>query len=250
MSFNHVFSFPAKHKVPRPRPLLVLVHGGALSHRMYRTVISILTNYGYDVAAVDLPGHGSAAKTSSFTFENATSFLSNAILQLKTASQKVLIIGVSLGGQVVLDLLQHIPELVDAAIVSGAPIHPSNEKAQWEMPHMPEDEEWIKIMTEDINRMGMENAQAVQNASFAFTFKPEHDIPPTLVVIGENDVAMAKRDFEELTGLVKARNNRSESKVLTGAWHNHPIDKNQQFAGLIFNWSEKIFGTKDDGLTE
>jgi hypothetical protein len=55
------------------------------------------------------------------------------------------IVDVSLGGQLVPDLLQHKPDLIDGATVTGTPKHPPDEKAQWEMPHMLEDEEWLAI---------------------------------------------------------------------------------------------------------
>ena len=148
--------------------------------------------------------------------------------------------GVSLGGQVALDLIQQRPDSVDAALVSGASIHPPDDVAQWEMPHMPTDQEWLTIMTEDVQMMRMENAQNLQDASLSFNFEPQSSMPPVLVVIGEHDVAMARRDFEELTTLVKSGNSRSESKVLEGAWHNHPIDVPEHFADLIESWSRRM----------
>lgn len=61
-----------------------------------------------------------------------------------------------------------------------------------------------------------------------------------LIVVGEEDTAMSKRDLEELTTLAKKGNDRSESKVLEGVWHNHPIDVPNQFAALIENWARKV----------
>lgn len=96
----------------------------------------------------------------------------------------------------VLNLLQLQPLLVQAAIVSRASIHPPDDKAHWEMPHMATDQAWINVMTEDVGLMGMENAQGIQTASFEFSFAPKAALPPLLVVVGENNIAMAKWDFE------------------------------------------------------
>lgn len=240
MSDASVFSFPSEDQVASTRPLIILVHGGGLSHRMYRTTTPILNDHGYDVVATDLPGHGTAVHAGLFSFQTATLHLSQAIPKLKSGSRKILIAGVSLGGQVVLDLLQHRPDLVDAAIVSGASIHPPNNAAQWEMPHMPSDQEWFTIMAEDIQTMGMENAPSIQEASFAFSFKPQGSLPPVQIAVGEHDTSMAKRDFEELTALVKQGNAQSEGRILEGAWHNHPIDVPEQFAELIESWFRKV----------
>lgn len=65
------------------RPLIVLVHGGALSHRMYRTTIPILSKHGYDVAATDLSGHGSSLDSGPFTVQSATRLLITAIGDVK-----------------------------------------------------------------------------------------------------------------------------------------------------------------------
>ena len=223
------------------KPLLILLHGGALSHRMYHTIIPILIARGFEVIAPDLPGHGSSLRTGPFTFKSATHLLCSSIQKLKKGQQqKTLIVGVSLGGQVILDLLQHHADIADAAIVSGASIHPPDENTHWEMPHMPTDQKWLTLMTEDVNVMGIENAQGVQQESFAFAFSPSGILPPVLVVVGENDVSMAKRDFEELAILATGGNGRSESRVLEGAWHNHPIDIPQRFATLIEEWAAKV----------
>lgn len=223
------------------KPLIILIHGGAVSHRMYRTTIPILISHGYQIAAPDLPGHGNSAHLGPFTFATSTKLLALAIEKLKQENpKKILIVGVSLGGQAILDLLQHHPSIVDAAIVSGSAIHPPDVKAQWTMPKMPTDQVWLDVIMEDVGIIGMENASALQYQSFSFSFASQEILPPMLIVVGEEDTAMSKRDLEELTTLAKKGNDRSESKVLGGAWHNHPIDVPEQFAALIEEWARKV----------
>ena len=137
------------------------------------------------------------------------------------------------------DLLQHQPSIVDAAIISGSAIHPSDDRAQWTMPKLPTDQAWLDLIMEDVGIMGMESASALQHQSFTFSFTPQESLPPMLIVVGEEDTAMSKRDLEELTTLAKKGNDRSESKVLDGAWHNHPIDISSEFAALIEDWARK-----------
>lgn len=208
---------------------------------MYRTTTPHLLSQHFAVALPDLPGHGTSSALGPFSFDKASTLLISAIRALPSTTQVVLV-GVSLGGQVVLDILQRAPELAAAAVVSGAPIHPPDEKAGWEMPHMPSEQEWVDVMMEDVAVMGMENAKGVQEASFAFRFEPRVgvDLPPVLVMVGEGDVPMAKRDFEEVAEVVTRGTARSERLVLKGAWHNHPIDVPEQFAAIVGKWVRKV----------
>ena len=234
-------TYPAQGQEDPSKPMLILIHGGAVSHRMYRTTIPILNAHGYNIAAPDLPGHGTSVSLGPFTFATSTKLLAPAIDKVKQENaRKVLIVGVSLGGQAVLDILQHYPSIVDAAIVSGAASHPPDDKAQWTMPKMPTDQAWLDVIMEDVNIMGMDVASALQHQSFNFSFDPKGPLPPVLVVVGDDDTAMSKRDLEEITALAKKGNARSESMVLKEAWHNHPIDIPERFAELIEGWAQRV----------
>lgn len=232
----------------RPLQKILLVHGGASSNRMYADVIPLLNERGYHLLLPDLPGHGRtrlAAVTEEkrvFSFSGAVSGLADLIQESQASLPGHLTaVGISLGGQVVLELLSKHPELVQSAIVSGASVHPPDEEAAWEVPRLPLDNpRWMKILQEDVELMGMENAQAVQEQSFGFTFDSATDenrsFPPTLVLVGENDVAMAQRDFADLVLKLKKRNGRSSGRRLAGAWHNHSIDVPELFATVVDAW--------------
>ncbi|MCJ1331312.1 hypothetical protein MMC10_008001 [Thelotrema lepadinum] len=238
-------SHPTRHST-----ILLLLHGGALSSRMYRTLIPHLQSLGYSsIITPDLPGHGKSKELGPFTFDRSTEGIHRILLDLKGSEsgqeggeRKVLLVGVSLGGQAALDLIARYPEDVDAVIVAGASIRPPDEEAGWEMPRMPsEDKEWMDLIMEDVGIVGMMEAQEIQARSLEFEFRPPAEavgFPPVLVVVGEEDVAMARRDAPVLFEKVKARN-CCEMLVLEGAWHNHPIDVPEQFARVIGDWDKK-----------
>ncbi|KAH7038357.1 Alpha/Beta hydrolase protein [Microdochium trichocladiopsis] len=235
-----------------PDAILILVHGGALSGRMYKDMAPLLSARGYEVICPDLPGHGErAAQTGPFTFLKSTALLKTIAEEIKhkSASEKterpVVLVGVSLGGQAVLHFLTTYPNLVDAAVVSGVSLHPPSDDASWEMPHMPspDDMGWMEIIMGDVERMGMEAASAVQAESFGFSLQLDESrgkIPPVLVVVGEHDVAMARRDFAELFRALVARNASCEKVILENAWHNHPIDVPGMFSDIAHNWLTKF----------
>lgn len=245
MSLYYTTETPSSIASPK-NVLAVLVHGGALSSNMYKTMMPYLT---MPSVAIDLPGHGESAHLGPFTFEKSSKLIGSLITDINQRSEyqnhKILFVGVSLGGQAVLDFVRNHPSEISAAIASGASILPPDDNAAWEMPHMPTEQSWLDIMTSDIQKMGMENASALQNESFSFKFEPNdsHQYPPLLICVGENDVAMAKRDFKKLTKMAQNMNTKSEGRVLEGAWHNHPIDIPNEFAALINNWAGQILSS-------
>ena len=225
--------------------LTILVHGGALSHRMYRTMTPHLSQ---PWLAIDLPGHGKSVDLGPFTFAKSTSLLQSLIQSLSSPSSKyrtskIALVGISLGGQAVLDFILTHPEVVYTAIVSGVSIHPPDEMVAWEMPHMPTNQTWIDIMMENVGIMGMDAAGGLQRESFAFSVDGRVQegkvYPSVLICMGEHDIAMARRDFEELVEVVKGMNQSSEGRVLEGTWHNHSIDVPEQFAEVINRWVER-----------
>ncbi|KAI9691264.1 MAG: hypothetical protein M1820_009822 [Bogoriella megaspora] len=219
---------------------------------MFKTLTPILADtYNYStILTPDLPGHGTSKSSGPFTFAKARSHLHDLIQPLKNShpNRKVSIVGISLGGQVVLDFLSHYPEDADAALISGVTIAPPDNVAGWEMPHMPPAEsEWMPLIMEDVWITGMEEAQKIQELSLAFTFEAKHAIkdgrllPPTLVVRGEHDITMAVRDHETLVERVKAScKEGSRGAVMRRAWHNHPIDLPDVFAKWIDDWNAEI----------
>ncbi|USP80553.1 hypothetical protein yc1106_07827 [Curvularia clavata] len=232
---------------------LILVHGGALSSRMFTTLTPELENRGYTkIITPDLPGHGTNQGLGSFSFAKSTELIHKTIQDLRSSDSatRILLVGISLGGQAVLDLLAHHPADVDLAIVSGASIAPPSDDAPWEMPRMPEGEEgkfWMDLIMKDVEIVGMDEAQKIQQASFAFKFEPDtaaaKDVfPPVMVLIGEKDVAMARRDQTAVLEIVKRLNGRSEGIIFKDAWHNHSMDRPERFADLIAEWDRKMNG--------
>lgn len=217
---------------------------------MYKNVFTPLTRRHYSVAAVDLLGHGESASLGVFSFARSTELLHQPLQGLRSGRggsggppRKIVIVGISLGGQAVLDLLAYHLDDVDAAIVSGVSIHPPDERHPWAMPRMPTDSEWLTVITEDLARFGgMPKAQELGQASFAFSFRPAEGVqlPPTLLVAGERDVPMALRDLPELAQIVEARSRGSERVVLKGAWHNHAIDVPAQYVDLVDDWVGRL----------
>ena len=65
-------------------------------------------------------------------------------------------------------------------------------------------------------------------------------MPPTLALVGERDVAMARRDFEEVVRELEKGNERSGGMIMEGAWHNYSIDVPGRFADIVDDWAKSL----------
>jgi pimeloyl-ACP methyl ester carboxylesterase len=220
---------------------VVLVHGGAVSKHMFDDMAPLLSARGFHVVCPDLPGHGDEVEQGPFTFDKSTEALKGLLEKLRQSGRtKIILVGVSLGGQAVLHLLSAHPLLANAAVVTGSAIHPPSEEAPWEMPRMPESPGWVAKIMADVGKMGMAAAEAVREEAFRFELSVSQQCPPVLVVVGEHDVAMARRDFDELYQKLREKNPQCEKSVLQDSWHNHPIDVPQSFTELVYDWISVI----------
>ncbi len=105
---------------PADGPPIVFVHGTRLSRTMWRAQMDDLRDT-YRVVAVDLPGHGRLADRR-FTVAGAADAVADAI---ETAGGgHAVVVGLSLGGYVAMDLAARRSELIRGLVLSGATAEP------------------------------------------------------------------------------------------------------------------------------
>jgi pimeloyl-ACP methyl ester carboxylesterase len=100
-------------------PAVVLVHGAVLTRKMWLRQLRGLSDT-YFVIAADLPGHGALAELP-FTFAAAVETLVDVIA--RQAQGHALVVGVSMGGYVAMELARHHPELVTGLVLSGCSLN-------------------------------------------------------------------------------------------------------------------------------
>lgn len=98
---------------------VVLVHGVRTSRTMWRRQVELLGSLGYDVRAVDLPGHG-LRRGQPFTLRGACAVLDEAV---GDAAGRVVVVGLSLGGYVALHWAARGGRC-DAVVVSSCTARP------------------------------------------------------------------------------------------------------------------------------
>jgi pimeloyl-[acyl-carrier protein] methyl ester esterase len=103
---------------------IVLVHGWAMHSGIWRDFAQQLAQ-NYQVTCIDLPGHGRSEKIDSFTLDQISDALVNAV-----SDESSCWLGWSLGATVVLDIAYRFPERVNSLVLLAG--NPSfTQTAQW-----------------------------------------------------------------------------------------------------------------------
>jgi pimeloyl-ACP methyl ester carboxylesterase len=105
---------------PADGPAIVFVHATRLTRSMWRPQMEDLRD-AYRVIALDLPGHG-ALVDQPFTVATAAADVERVIEE--AAGGRAVVVGLSLGGYVAIDLAARRPDLVRALVLSGATTEP------------------------------------------------------------------------------------------------------------------------------
>ncbi|RUP45455.1 Alpha/Beta hydrolase protein, partial [Jimgerdemannia flammicorona] len=112
----YVHSSPSS---PNQNPIVVLLHGGGLSGRLYEPQFKRLSD-NFRCLAPDLPGHGKSGQIKPFTLEDAARRVADLIVG-HAHDGKAFVVGLSLGGAVALTLLRTRPDLVKKLLLTGTP---------------------------------------------------------------------------------------------------------------------------------
>lgn len=95
---------------------IIFIHGGGLSGWMWNKQVESFSDYHCIVP--DLPEHGKSAEIKPFTMKGAAEMIIN-IIKNHAHDGKAHLVGLSLGGQIAVQILNMAPEVVDRALISG-----------------------------------------------------------------------------------------------------------------------------------
>jgi len=109
---------------PHADHALVFLHGGGTTHAMWREIVDLL--HGYNCILVDLPDHGSSRHMRFKGFEDAAAHVVEIIN--RTKSEKVTIIGLSLGGYIAAAVSAYNLPKVCKIVISGISVDPLSGK--------------------------------------------------------------------------------------------------------------------------
>ncbi len=110
---------------PVGAPTLLFVHGTRLTRAAWGPQVAGLSDR-YRTIAVDLPGHGTRAGQP-FTLDAAVDHLATTIDAAAT-DRRAVVVGLSLGGYVAIELAARSPERVRGLVLAGATAEPTGPK--------------------------------------------------------------------------------------------------------------------------
>lgn len=122
---------------PEAAPAIAFLHGTRLTRRMWGAQVAALRDE-FRVVTIDLPGHGAMADRR-FTLGGASDHVATVIEH--AVGRPTVVVGLSLGGYVAMDLAARRPELVAGLVLSGATAEPVGPRAvpyralAWVMDH-------------------------------------------------------------------------------------------------------------------
>ena len=120
-SGKKVFAYTAAHEPDAKKPTVVFIHGAGLDHSWFGLQSRYFGYHGWNVLAVDLPGHGRSEGPPIPTVAGMAQW----VFQLLTALhvEKASLVGHSMGSLVALECAARQPERVERIALLGA-AHP------------------------------------------------------------------------------------------------------------------------------
>jgi pimeloyl-ACP methyl ester carboxylesterase len=107
------------------RPTIVFLHGTRLSSAQWGPQVAALSDE-FDCLALDLPGHGTRV-SEPFSLAGAADSVADAIAA--RGGGRAIVVGLSLGGYVAMDLAARWPDRVGGLVLAGATAEPSGARS-------------------------------------------------------------------------------------------------------------------------
>lgn len=237
----------------KDRPMMVFLHGGGVSGWMWRKQIEHFSDY-YCVVP-DLPEHG-RSHAEVFGMESCAEAVLELIDQL-AGDQPVIVVGFSLGAQVVVEMLSRRSERIDYAMINSALVVPQLHMVKWLAPS-------IKLTFPLIQRRAFAKLQSktlyVSAEDFEQYFEESKQITPEglirvltenmsyrmpssfaeastriLVTVGEKEKGMMQQSARTLV----ASNRHSIGVVLQQIGHGISLAEPARFNHMLRAWIEE-----------
>ena len=112
-----VFAYTAAHPLDAKKPSMVFVHGAGLDHSSFGLQSRYFGYHGWNVLALDLPGHGRSEGPPVQTIEGMARWVFDVLKDLKI--EKAGIVGHSMGSLVALECAAAQPALIERIALLG-----------------------------------------------------------------------------------------------------------------------------------
>lgn len=239
-----------KETGPKQAPLIVFIHGGGVSGWMWDKQVEYFSS-NYHILVPDLPGHGSG-QAEHFSIQSAAQHLNELIKEKKT-NQAVIVIGFSLGAQVLIAMLSKEPDLMDYAMINSALVKPisfANALIKSMIPAFPlvRNKTFSTIQAksmyisktdhdkyfQDSRKMKKDVFVRVMQENMSFTIPDGYKNASSniLVTVGEKERKVMKDSMKELV----ESNPQAKGHVIPQIGHGFSLANPSAFNGMIEEW--------------
>ncbi|WP_082881325.1 alpha/beta fold hydrolase [Lederbergia galactosidilytica] len=234
--------------------LLVFLHGGGVSGWMWNQQLEYFNRYHLFIP--DLPGHGQSRDESDFSIKQTANDLSKWIKE-KAADKKLIVVGFSLGAQILVEILHQEPELIDYAVINSALVRPNALLHRFIRPMVKStaflvknqtfariqskelyiNEEDFTVYFQESKQMKTETLIQVlqENMSYALPKDYHKARAEILVTVGEKEKKMMRKSAEDL---VHAHPN-SKGIIFPDVGHGIPLAAPDLFNQTLDAWVNK-----------
>lgn len=232
-------------------PLMLFLHGGGVSSWMCDKQIQHFSNY-YRVV-VDLPTQGKSSHLNDFSIKTSAEMIINLIQKL-TNNNKVIVIGFSLGAQVIVQMLSMTRDLIDYAMINSALVRPNPLMKKWISPSLKLTYPLIKVRSfaklqskalyisnEDFDmyfnessKMKLTTLVKILEENMIFKIPPSFKEAKSniLVTVGEKEKAVMKKSAKDMM----EENVNCESIIISDVGHGLPMAEPKAFNEIIDCW--------------
>jgi pimeloyl-ACP methyl ester carboxylesterase len=263
MSVDEGLFFKSFHE--ENKTTLLFLHGGGGAGWMWLPVVEFLPEY--HCLVVDLPDHGGSKEIRSFSMELAAQKTAESIRELAHGG-KAIVIGLSEGAQVAVQMLATFPEVIEKAILSSALLLPMPGAKMYSsrrlisalfkmsVPPFRNSDWWIKLNMKyaagipdkfypqfKANFQAMSESQFVNlmvaNQTFRMPEGIENAKVPALILCGSHEYKAMKDSAKSLSSHLNVSQayqiNLGQGSSLVSE-HNWAMTAPQAFADTVRNW--------------
>ena len=233
---------------------IIFLHSEGTAGWMWNNQLESFNDYHCIVP--DLPCHGKSAEVKLFSIESSADMIIN-IIKNKAKNGKAHLVGMSLGAQIIVQLLNIVPEVLDHVLISGTLVRnfePSetflNLLNYLIKTYLPDKNKTIRIMSyvrsynipKDLRGKFKESTYVIEQDSLDgiirenMLFKMPSDLDkanvPVLVMAGQKDYGIIKESARDLLKVLP----NSKGAMALKVGHMWNIENSELFINVLRRW--------------
>lgn len=232
--------------------LMVFLHGGGVSSWMWDKQIEYFKKY--NCITIDLPEHGLSNNDMEFSIKDTAEEVIK-LIEEKNKGKQVILIGFSLGAQIVIEILSKKPDLINKAIINSALINLTQRYSEKIIRYSVKLSfpliklKWFSKLQSKTLYIGKDNFEKYYNESSQIkmeslirilkenmSFQLPKDFKKVntniLVTIGEKEKSIIKRSAREIIG----SNSNCKGIIIPKVGHGAPLALPSLFNAMVDKW--------------